>query len=174
MYLNATRELGLTLDPSHNINVTSYVDASYGVHVNGKSHTGSVITFGKGAIHARSSKQKLVSKSSTEAELVALSDEASPVLWMRNFLELQGYEMPPATIYQDNMSTIALAEKGRSTSDRTRHINIRYFFVKDKIDSNELHIEYLPTDEMVADVLTKPLQGELFKRLRNKLLNCEE
>ncbi len=52
--------------------------------------------------------------------------------------------------------------------------NIRYFFVKDKIDNNELHIEYLPTEEMVADVLTKSLQGELFKRLRNKSLNCEE
>ena len=55
------------------------------------------------------------------------------------------------------MSTIALAEKRRSTSDHTRHINIRYFFVKDKNDSNELHIKYLPTDEMVADVLTKPV-----------------
>ena len=118
---------------------------------------------GKGAIHARSSKQKLVSKSSTEAELVALSDEASPVLWMRNFLELQGYQMQPATIYQDNMNTIALAEKGRSTSDRTRHINIRYFFIKDKINSNERRIEYLPTEEMVADALTKLPQGELFK-----------
>jgi len=128
---------------------------------------------GKGAIHARSSKQKLVSKPSTEAELVALSDEASPVLWMRNFLELQGYQMQPATIYQDNMNTIALAEKGRSTSDRTRHINIRYFFIKDKINSNELRIEYLPTEDMKADVWTKPLQGELFKRLRNKLLNNE-
>lgn len=62
--------------------------ASYDVHVNGKSHAGFVITLGKGAIHACSSKQKLVSKSSTEAELVALS-EASPVHWMGNFLELQ-------------------------------------------------------------------------------------
>ena len=71
------------------------------------------------------------------------------------------------------MNTIALAEKGRSTSDRTRHINIRYFFIKDKINSNELRIEYLPTEDMKADVWTKPLQGELFKRLRNKLLNNE-
>ena len=129
---------------------------------------------GKGAVHAKSSKQKLVSKSSTESELVALSDEASQVLWTRNFLLLQGHKMRPAKIYQDNMSTIALADKGRSTSERTRHINVRYFFTKDKVESGELMIEYLPTEEMVADLLTKPLQGELFRRLRSKLLNCDE
>ena len=133
-----------------------------------------MITFGKGAIHARSAKQKLVSKSSTESELVALSDEASPVLWMRNFLLYQGYQPQPAKIFQDNKSTITMAEKGRSTSDKTRHINIRYFFVKHYMDSNELKIEYLPTEEMVADVLTKPLQGDLFKRMRNKLLNVDD
>jgi hypothetical protein len=171
-YVNATQELALTLQPEARINVTSYIDASYGVHPNGRSHTGSVITLGKGAVHAKSTKQKLVSKSSTESELVALSDEASQVLWTRNFLELQGYSMRPAKIYQDNMSTIALADKGRSTSERTRHINVRYFFTKDKVESGELVIEYLPTEEMLADLLTKPLQGALFRRLRNQLLNC--
>ena len=67
-----------------------------------------------------------------------------------------------------------MAEKGRSTSDKTRHINIRYFFVKHYMDSDELKIEYLPTEEMVADVLTKPLQGDLFGRMRNKLLNMDD
>ncbi len=171
-YINTTRELALTLQPEARINVTSYIDASYGVHPNGRSHTGSMITLGKGAVHAKSTKQKLVSKSSTESELVALSDEASQVLWTRNFLELQGYKMKPAKIFQDNMSTIALADKGRSTSERTRHINVRYFFTKDKVESGELMIEYLPTEEMIADILTKPLQGALFRRLRDQLLNC--
>jgi hypothetical protein len=173
-YVNQTQELALTLKPDACINVTSYIDASYGVHPNGRSHTGALITLGKGAVHAKSSKQKLVSKSSTESELVALSDEASQVLWTRNFLLLQRHKMRPAKIYQDNMSTIALADKGRSTSERTRHINVRYFFTKDKVESGELMIEYLPTEEMVADLLTKPLQGELFRRLRSKLLNCDE
>ncbi len=67
-----------------------------------------------------------------------------------------------------------MAEKGRSTSDKTRHINIRYFFVKHYMDSNELKIEYLPTEEMVADMLTKPLQGDLFRRMKNKLLNVDD
>ena len=72
-------------------------------------------------MYAKSTKQKLVSKSSTEAELVALSDEASQVLWTRNFLELQGHKMMPAKIFQDNMSTIAMAGQHQ----RTRHTNVR-------------------------------------------------
>ena len=51
------------------------------------------------------------------------------------------------------------------------NVNIRFFFIKDKIDSGELELEYLPTEDMIADVLTKPLQGELFRKLRNQLLN---
>ena len=93
---------------------------------------------------------------------------------MRNFLLYQTYQPQPAKIFQDNKSTITIEEKGRSTSDKTRHINIRYFFVKHYMDSNELKIEYLPTEEMVADVLTKPLQGDLFRRMRNKLLNVDD
>ena len=84
----------------------------------------------------------------------------------------QGYNITAANVYQDNTSTIALAEKGRSTSERTRHVHVRYFFVRDRIQAGEIKISYLPTAEMVADLLTKPLQGELFRKLRNKLLNC--
>ena len=152
--------------------IHTYVDASYGVHADGKSHTGGVISIGSGAAFVKSSKQKLVSKSSTEAELIALSDMTSNIIWTREFLQHQGYYMNAASVYQDNTSTIALAEKGRSTSERTRHVNIRYFFIKDRISSGDIKIAYLPTNEMTADILTKPLQGELFRKLRSKLLHC--
>lgn len=79
--------------------------------------------------------------------------------------------MPPAVVYQDNKSTINLATKGKSTSDRTRHVNIRYFWIKDRIASGEAIIEHLPTNDMVSDILTKPLQGKKFLELREKLLN---
>ena len=75
--------------------------------------------------------------------------------------------------HQDNKSTIALAEKGRSTSNRTRHIAIRYFFVHDRIKSGEVQLEHLPTEQMLADFLSKPLQGELFRTLRDRLLNVK-
>ena len=172
-YLNNEPNLGLILEAGGDIQLHAYIDASFGVHHDGKSHTGGVISMGGGATYVKSAKQRLVSKSSTEAELIALSDTLSNVIWHRDFLLHQGYVMKAANVYQDNTSTIALAEKGRSTSERTRHVNVRYFFVKDRIENGEIIITYLPTSEMVADILTKPLQGELFRNLRNKLLNCE-
>ncbi len=64
-----------------------------------------------------------------------------------------------------------MIENGKSTSDRTRHINVRYYFIKDRIDSGEIKLEYIPTEEMAADTLTKPLVGTKFKELKAKLLN---
>ena len=100
------------------------MDASYGVHADLKSNTGCVIGIGRGLVNSKSTGQKLNTKSSTEAELVALSDSTSQIVWTRGFLEEQGYKMGPATVYQDNMSTIALVNNGESNSDRTRHIAI--------------------------------------------------
>ena len=172
-YLNGTKELGLKLQIDTDIenSLTGYIDASYGVHRDAKSHTGTVIALGKGAVYVKSGKQKIVSKSSHEAELVALSDGAGQVLWSREFLIAQGYNMQPATIKQDNKSTIQTAEKGRPCSERSRHINIRHFWVKEKIDNEELALEYLPTEEMIADIMTKPLQGEAFIAQRDRMLN---
>jgi hypothetical protein len=170
-YLNGTQHLGICLTASSPIKVQAFIDASYGVHADGKSHSGLCITIGSGPIIAKSSKQRLVTKSSTEAELVAESDFASDALVSKAFLEAQGEQVTSATIYQDNMSTIALLKNGMSKSDRTRHINIRYFWTKEQVDSGNLQITYLPTDDMIADILTKPLQGNKFLTLRQLLLN---
>ena len=150
--------------------VTSFVDASYGTFADAKSQTGCVITLGVGCVYAKASKQKIVSKSSTEAELVGLTDSSSQIIWTREYLQYQGYDQPPAIVHQDNNSTILLAEKGRSLSARTRHVKIRYFFIKERIDDGEIAIKYLPTELMVADILTKPLQGEQFVKLRDELM----
>jgi hypothetical protein len=170
-YLFDTRDMGMVLEIDQGVAALGYIDASYGVHQDCKSHTGAVISLGKGPIFVKSSKQKIVSRSSTEAELIALSDMSSQLIWTRSFLLALGYTPPPATAYQDNQSTMALANKGRSTSERTRHVDIRYFWIKDRIDSGDIVVEYLPTEAMIADLLTKPLQGDLFVRLRFLLLN---
>ena len=93
------------------------------------------------------------------------------MLWTRNFLESQGHPQPPALVYQDNQSTIQLIRNGRSNSERTRHVDIRYFFLHDRITTGDIAIIYLPITDMIADILTKPLQGELFRKLRKELLN---
>ena len=172
-YINSTREFGMCLNGSGAFSVVAYVDASYGVHPDFKSHTGSVLRLGEATVYVKSSKQKLNTKSSTEAEIVGVSDSLSQAIWTREFLQEQGYVMGPIILKQDNKSTMVLLNKGMSTSERTRHIGIRFFFVKDRIETKEVVLEYLPTTEMVADVMTKPLQGELFRKMRALLLGWD-
>jgi hypothetical protein len=149
---------------SQGVEVHLYVDASYGVHADRRSHTGSCVVIGDvGAVHCKSSKQQIVTKSSTEAELVGLSDSANQALFIRNFLTLQGYRMAPVVIFQDNMSCMALLARGRSGGERTRHIAIRYFWVKDRVNRKEARIVHKGTAEMYANLLTKPLQGGQFQ-----------
>jgi hypothetical protein len=93
-YVSDTRERGIVLRPGkRGIAVRVYIDAAYGVHTDGKSRTGSCVVIGdSGAVHCKSGKQQIVTKSSTEAELVALSDSASQGLHTRNFLISQGFQ----------------------------------------------------------------------------------
>ena len=96
-------------------------------------------------------------------------------MWGLYFIEAQGYEVEHNVLYQDNKSTILLAKNGRwSSSKRTKHINNRYFLVKDKIEGGELEIQHMCTDKLWADVHTKPQQGKLFYVMRSKLMNCPE
>lgn len=163
-YITNTKEMGVILRPGKlGMCVRVYVDAAYGVHSDGKSHTGScVVIKDVGAVHCKSSKQSIVTKSSTEAELIALSDSANQGLYMRSFLMSQGYNVGPVVIYQDNTSCMALVERGRSGAERTRHISIRYFWVKERVEKGEVIIIHKGTKDMYANVLTKPLQGAQF------------
>ena len=104
-------------------------------------------------------------------ELISLTDGCSQIIWSRDFLIGQGYEVGPAVVYQDNMSTMAMVKSGKPTSDRTRHIHVRYFFVKDRVESGEIEIRHMDTDNMTADFLSKPLVGAKFQKLKQKLLN---
>jgi hypothetical protein len=152
--------------------VRAWVDAAYGVHSDGKSQTGSAITVGAyGTVHAKSVKQKIVTKSSTEAELVAASDSANQGFFVRNFIIAQGYNIGPLVIYQDNMSCMALLAAGRSSSERTRHIAIRYFWLKERVDNGEAVIEHKNSEDLFANALTKPLQGPQFAKEVKGLTN---
>ena len=131
------------------------------MHSNGKSHSGIMISHGRGAILAKSAKQKIVCRSSTESELVTLSDATSLTAYKLQFMQSLGVKMNQAHIMQDKTSTIRMAMNGKSCSDRTNHIKLRYFFIKQYLDSGEFTVTYCPTELMTADILTKPLQGKL-------------
>jgi hypothetical protein len=171
-YLRGTINIPLTLEANGSNIVKWWIDASYGVHPDMRSHTGGVLSLGKGAIYATSTRQKVATKSSTEAELVGVSDVLSQVIWTRYFLEAQGYTVKDSIVYQDNQSAMLMEKNGRASSGkRTRHINIRYFFVTDRVENRELSIEYCPTGEMIADFFTKPLQGTPFRMFRDWIMN---
>ena len=130
-----------------------------------------MITLGKGAFYSGSSKQKLNTKSSTESEVVALSDALPQVLWFQRFLCAQGYPELPAHIWEDNESTITLAKTGKSCSERSKHIEIRYFWIHDYLKNNTITIQHLHTDAMAADIFTKTMQGAKFLFFRQICLN---
>jgi Reverse transcriptase (RNA-dependent DNA polymerase) len=173
-YLRGTATMPLVLE-AENMNVMKWwVDASFAVHPDMKSHTGGVMSLGRGAVHGTSTRQKINTTSSTEAETVGIHEVLPQILWTRYFLEAQGYGVEESVVYQDNQSAILLAKNGRgSSSKRTRHINIRYFFVADRIASKEVRVEYCPTGEMIADFFTKPLQGTLFRKFRDFIMNSD-
>jgi hypothetical protein len=173
-YLRGTPNLPLTLEADDTHIIKWWVDASFAVHKDMRSHTGGTLSLGKGSLYSASTRQKINTKSSTEAELVAVDDVMPLVLWTRYFLQAQGYDVRENKVFQDNQSAILLEKNGRrSSSRRTRHINIRYFFVTDRIQSKEVAVEYCPTGDMLADMFTKPLQGSAFRRFRDAVLNIK-
>ena len=126
----------------------------------------------RGAMFAMSSKQKLNTRSSTEAKLVGVNDAMTMILWMKHFIEAQGYPVRENIIYQDNESSMKLEKYGRQSSGKkTRHLDIRYYFVTDNVKQGVVQIRYCPTGDMTADFFTKPLQRSLFKKFRDQILN---
>ena len=96
----------------------TWVDTSYAVHHDMRSHTGGVITLGTGAIMSKSSKQKLNTKSSTKAELVSTSDYTPNAIWAAKSLDVQGYTLTENMLHQDNQSPIRLERNGRRSCSK--------------------------------------------------------
>jgi hypothetical protein len=174
-YINGTREDKLILAADNLHIIKWYVDAAFAVHPDFKSHTGGSMTYGQGTPMSMSRKQKLNTRSSTEAELVGPDDLSTLILWTRLFMMCQGYNIDKNILFQDNKSTILLEENGKkSSSKRTRALNIRYFFLTDQIQKGNLIVEYCPTTEMIADYFSKPLQGKLFQKFKNSIMGHED
>ena len=130
-FIHTTQQDGIMLGGDSNgiLRLRAYADASYGVHMDGKSHTGNVITLGRGPIFCKNSKQKSMTKSSCEAEILALSDIVSTVAWMKDFLQEIGVTIEPPILFEDNKAAIFLVSNGPSTAGRVRHVHIRNAFV---------------------------------------------
>jgi hypothetical protein len=170
-YLKGTLHMPLILSADSMTMPRWWVDAAFAVHDDCKSHTGAGMSLGRGMAMSYSWKQKINTKSSTEAELVGVDDSLAYILWARYFLQEQGYDMEPSLLYQDNMSAILLETNGKaSSSKRTKHIKVKYFYIKDKIDQDEIVVEHCPTDQIRTNINTKPKQGAVFRQFRGKVM----
>ena len=129
------------------------------------------MSWGWGVLLTKCQKQKLNTKSSTEGEIVGVSDYLPNIIWARMFLEAQGYTLKENILHQDNMSAIQIERNGkRSSGKQTKHMDNRYFWIKDRLESENIQVEHCPTEKMIADFFTKPLQGNLFRRFRDIIL----
>ena len=121
------------------------------------------MTMGKGAIQAISTKQKINTKSSTKAELVAADDTLSHLIQTKHFLEAQGHPSQQTILCQDNTSAILLERNGRSSAGKSsHHINVCHCFIKDHIQSRNLEVKHCSTNDLITDHMSKPLQGAKF------------
>ena len=113
-----------------------------------------------------SGKQKLNTCSLTESKLVGVDDLMSLIIWSRNFLKAQGYDVVDNILHQDNRSAILLEQNGKmSSGKRTKHTAICYFFVTDRIRAGEISPKWCPTGEIIADFLTNHFRGPCFESL---------
>lgn len=174
-YLHDTKDLKMKLRGQSTADLICYVDASHAVHDNYRSHTGVVITIGgRCIVFIKSTKQGINGKSSTESELIAVSDALPQIIYTKEFLEEILSHDIDTVLMQDNTSTIRLIEEGRALSESTRHINIRFFYVHDYISNGVMKVQHCKTENMRADGFTKPLQGEAFIEFRSYVLGLDE
>ena len=118
-----------------------WVYASYAIHDDCKGHTGAVTTIGKGAVTRFSIKEKIQGKNSTEDEIIGVYHAFPKALWDKYFLDTQGYTVEEKIMYQENKSAILLETHRKiSSSNHTKHIKVRLFFIKDVIVSTYLSV----------------------------------
>ncbi|KAG6612000.1 RxLR effector candidate protein [Phytophthora cinnamomi] len=158
LYLKTTQDLGLVFNGRTKGELFGYADANWAGDLDTRrSTTGYVFFLNGSAISWKSKRQPTVATSSTEAEYMALYNATQEAVWLRQLLKDVGAECVGATtIFQDNQGCIALA-KNPAYHSRTKHIHLKYHFLREKVEDKIIVLEYKPTDEMVADGFTKAL-----------------
>lgn len=169
-YLKGTEKLGLTYyRSSTNVRIFAFVDSDYAGDANDrKSTTGFFLKINTNTVFWNSKKQSVVALSSTEAEYVALTSCATECLFLGHLLsDLILNDVYPIRIYEDNQSTIKTAHTYETK--RSKHIDVKYHFIKDLVSSKKIEVEYISTENQVADILTKALCVNKFISFRDAL-----
>ena len=169
-YLKATSNLRLVLGGEVKDELIVYADADWAEDVSDrKSTSGFVFQYHGATVSWLSRKQSLVALSSTEAELISLSEACQEIIWFQYLLEDMDIKLNKLKVFEDNQSVISIVKSDKIKS-RTKHIGVKYHFVKETIENNNIDIHYCPTEKMVADILTKPT-GFIKLNTFRKMLN---
>jgi hypothetical protein len=165
-YLNCNQSNVMVID-CHSMQVSASVDASHDLHRDSRGHSGLVLSVGGVPVFYRSTKQKTVSTSAMQAEVAALFESIPYITWCRDLLTELGYMQDgPTPIQQDNKSALMIYDQtGNPDTRKTRHFKNKFEFVKELIADGIIHPEYVATDDMVADRMTKPFGAAKMKEL---------
>ena len=153
-----------------------YSDASYMTRQSDMmSRTGVMVLVNGGVVATQSNWQKLITKSSTGAEFIALTEAVSYGLFLREWLKFQQRRVPRIKIFCDNQLVMALLSANHTGIKATKHLKVRYFFIRQHVLLGEIEIVWCKTTQMLADVMTKPVTGQLFKDMIGRFLSsrCE-
>jgi hypothetical protein len=170
-YIRGTHTMPLILSANGSGILKWWVDASFAVHPYMHEHSGGGLSLGRGFPIVSSTKQKLNTRSSTETEIVGADDFMPAICWTHYFMKAQGYGVKDNILFQDNKSSILLEKNGKASSSKhTKHINIRYFFITNRVNKEEVSMVWCPSGDMIGDYATKPLQGALFRKFRDQIM----
>lgn len=159
-YLKGSPDKKLTFGHG-SLNLTSYCDADWaGCLDTRKSIAGKVHILNGGAVSWASRKLQTVALSTTEAEYMALTDATKDIIWLRQLLGSIGlHQKYPSCLFSDNKGALDLAQSTECFHSRSKHIDIRYHFIKDVIEKGIIKLQFVPTENQPADFLTKNLVG---------------
>ena len=167
VYLKTTRNLWLIMggDPK---GADAFTDSDWASQAHRHSISGYLFRVGSGTVTWSSKKQSIIALSSTEAEYIAQTSAAKEALWLRSYWKeiTDTKSLAPTKLHSNNQGAIALA-KSAAYHSRTKHIDIRYHFIRDTIERQVVSLTYCPTEDMVADILTKAVPRQQFEKLRN-------
>ena len=173
-YLRKTVDYGIQFggkkETEKKVELKAFCDASWAGDIESrKSTSGFLIQLCDGPISWKNKRQDVVALSSTEAEYIAISFATQEIMWLRSFLNELGFpQKGPTVICEDNLNAIAIA-KNPIACRRTKHIDVRYHYIREKVNENKISLQYCSTNDMLADILTKGLAKQKFENFRSQI-----
>ena len=172
-YVKGTSSLGLFYPINDAFTLTTYCDADFGgCKTDRKSMSGTCFLLGNSLVSWSCKKQHSIALSTTEEEYMAASSGCAQILWMKQTLSNYNINLDTVPLKCDNKSAICLS-KNSVLHSRSKHIDVRHHFLRDHVESKNISLEYIPTEEQMADILTKPLEQDSYTRIRRSMGICD-